>query len=236
MPITRTLLELRTDARRYADQESSAFVSDAEVDRYLNLGIAGLWHEWIQADIDRLLRRTEITTTAGTREYTLPDDFAAIRTVERLASSGSEVAFVLDSYNIGEGHSAGGSAFEAFGADAGLRYTVFGQGQSGTDTRLRFDPDPGARSFRVWYIPEPPVLTADGDTLDGVAGWEEWAVLWAAEQMMAKEESDPSALIRRRMEMTQRIRTLSASRNAGQAPSVVRARGRRLGVGRRARG
>ena len=233
MPILRTLLELRTDARRYADMESSEFVPDAEVDRYLNLGIAGLWHEWLQADVDRLLRTTEISTTSGTREYALPDDFAAIRLVEVLQGPGGDVLGPLESFNLGDGTTSGASHAQVYDY-IGVRYTVIGQGQSGDETRLLFDPDPQSRAYRVRYIPGPPVLVNDGNTLDGVAGWEEWAVLWAAEQMMAKEESDPSALIRRRAELTERMRILSGSRNAGMAPSVARVRHRRRG-GRRAR-
>jgi hypothetical protein len=226
MPRTRTLAQLRTEARQYADMESSAFVSDAEVDRYVNQGLAELWHVLVQADMDRYLSSTEIATTAGTYEYTVPADFASARTLERRESSGSERTYRLEPYNVSDGHSA-----EQYSevCTHGLRWTILYQGTDGTATRLRFNADPGGGFFRLWYVQAPEVLTDDADVWDGVAGWEEWAVLWAAEQMLAKEESDPSALIRRRSELTQRVQQVAGSRIIGTAPSPARVRNRRRG-------
>lgn len=226
MPLTRTLAQLRTDARRYADQVESEFCSDAEVDRYLNLGLAELWHVLVQADPDRYLGRTEIATVAGTREYALPDDFAAARTLEKLQGSGSERAYRLEPYNISDGNVGSGLA-TVNGRSSGLRWAVLYQGVDGSASRLRFNGDPGSGFFRLWYVQAPVELADDADTWDGVAAWEEFAVLWAAEQMMAKEESDPSALIRRRTELTARIRHIAGSRVIGTAPSVARVRHRR---------
>lgn len=222
MPRTRTLAELRTEARQYSDMESSAFVSDTEVTRLVNQGLAELWHVLVQADMDRYLSTTEISTTAGTYEYALPADFANARMLEKLEASGSERAYRLEPFNLSDGHSA--DVYDRRGR--GLSYTVLYQGTDGADSRLRFSGDPGAGYFRLWYVRAPEELAADGDTFDGVAGWEEWAVLWAAEQMLAKEESDPSVLIRRRMEMTQRIQHIAGSRVIGTAPSVARTRRR----------
>lgn len=228
MPLTRTLLQLRDDARCYADMESSAFVSDAEVTRYINLGCAGLWHVLVQANADRHATDTEITTVGGTYEYALPTDFAAIRKVEKRQTSGSETGWRLEPYNLSEDTEAiTGTGLGALTGYESLRYAVLRQGVDGADTRLRMSNDPGAGFLRVWYIQHPVELVDDTDTFDGVAGWEEWAVLWAAEQMMAKEESDPSALIRRRAELTERIKMISADRDIGTAPSVAMVRRRR---------
>lgn len=226
MPRTRTLAQLREEARQYADMEASSFVSDAEVNRYVNQGLAELWHVLVQADMDRYLSSTEIATTAGTYEYAVPADFASARTLERRESSGSERTYRLEPYNISDGHSAEQYS-ETF--IHGLRWTILYQGTDGTATRLRFNADPGGGFFRLWYVQAPEVLDNDADEWDGVAGWEEWAVLWAAEQMLAKEESDPSALIRRRSELTQRINQIAGSRVIGTAPSPARVRGRNRG-------
>lgn len=223
MPRTRTLLQLRNEARQYADMEGSAFVSDAEVTRYINLGNAELWHVLVQADPDRYLSRVEIATVAGTYEYEVPEDFASARVLEKLGASGSEDAYRLEPYNLSEGH---------VGQDHGsftlqLRWAIVYQGVDGADTRLRFQSDPGSGFVRLWYVSAPVELDDDADVWDGVAGWEEFSVLWAAEQMVAKEESDPSLLIRRRQELTQRIHQVAGSRIIGTAPSVARVRNRR---------
>ena len=226
MPRTRTFAQLREETRQYADMESSAFVSDEEVGRLVNQGLAELWHVLVQGDITRYAARTEIGTTAGTYEYVVPDDFASALHLEKLEASGSERAYRIEPFDLGDGHHGERSWYMA---RRGLRWTILYQGADGTGTRLRFNGDPGSEFFRLWYIAAPTVLSLDDDEWDGVAGWESWAALWAAEQLMAKEESDPSALIRRRSEMTTRMRTVAGSRIAGSAPSISRARNRRGG-------
>lgn len=236
MPDTRTLAEIRTDARRYADMENSAYASDDEVTRLVNLGIRALWMLHAQLDIDRPVLRTEISTTTGTREYTLPSDFVAVRLVEVLQSSGSEDAYPIRAYNLSEGHTSNTGLFgSAFADGEHLRYAIFGQGMDGSDARIRFDPDPQGRVFRFWYLANPGTLTADGDTFDGVVGWDDWVALWAAEQLMAKEESDPSALIRRRKELEAGMTHIAGSRDVGSAHRVAKTRGRRRRRGLRAR-
>lgn len=210
--------------------EASSFVSDAEVDRNVNLGLAKLWHLLVETNADRHATSTEIATSSGTLEYALPDDFAALRSVERLQGSGSEIGFPVGQYNLGEGHSHG--AYPVFADGDFIRYTLRGQGVDGAGTRLRFNVDPGARYFRAWYIQHPVALTADDDVFDGVAGWEELATCWAAEQLLIKEESDPSALMARRAELERQIRSTAAQRDRGTAPRVIKRRGRRRGRGR----
>lgn len=229
MPLTRTLADLRTDALQYADMEESEYIAEAEANRLVNLGLAGLWHVLVQADPDRYATDTEIATVAGTYEYGLPTDFASVRKVERLQSSGSERGYRLERYNLSE--DTGGEEWHGLRGDPhGLRYAVLRQGVAGADSALRLSSDPGAGFLRLWYIQHPVELVNDADTFDGVAAWEEYAVLWAAEQMVAKEESDPSALIRRRVELTDRIRDIAGSRDIGTAPSVANVRhGRRRG-------
>lgn len=227
MPRTRTLAELRTEARQYADMESSDFVSDTEVNRYVNQGLAELWHVLVQSNTTRYAAQTEITTVAGAYEYTVPADFANAIMVERLSGSGSEDAYRLEPYELTEGHASGSRAWLDNSRD--LRWTIVYQGTDGTGTRLRFNADPSSGYVRLWYVAAPEVLDNDADEWDGVAGWEEWAVLWAAEQMLAKEESDPSMLIRRRAELTKRINQIAGSRIIGTAPSTARVRNRRRG-------
>lgn len=236
MPDVRTLLEIRTDARRYADMESSAFASDAEVTRLVNLGIRAFWGELAQLDIDRPVQRTEISTVSGTREYSLPADFVSVRLVEVLSASGSEDASPIRPYNISEGHTSYSGLYGSANAEGeDIRYAIFGQGIDGAQTTLRFDPDPRGRFFRLWYLANPGELVADGDTYDGVIGWDDYVALWAAEQLLAKEESDPSALIRRRMELMQTIKKVAGSRDMNGAHRVARTRLRRRRRGPRAR-
>jgi hypothetical protein len=228
MPLTQQLSELRTSARRIADMERSTFVTDAEIDAYLNLGVRHLWALLFQSDIDRFVVRFEFTTTTGTREYTLPDDFMVVRLLEVLTTSGGEDAYPIQAYNLSEGHTSNTGLFgSAFTDGEHLRYAVYGQGTAGAGTRIRFDPDPQGRTFRLWYVAAPEELSVDGDLFDGVLGWEEWVTLWAGEQMLLKEESDPSLVIRRRQEVTSIMKKVAGSRDVGSAHRVAKVRGRR---------
>lgn len=61
---------------------------------------------------------------------------------------------------------------------------------------------------------------ADSTSLDGISGWEEYVVVDAAIKAMIKEESDPSALMSRKMELKQRVIDSAANRDAS-LPSRV---------------
>ena len=73
-----------------------------------------------------------------------------------------------------------------------------------------------------------PIVLAGGSTgnfqidacFDGVAGWEEFAVLMAAIRCMQKEESDPSELRTEMMEMHQTLTNMAEDRDASFATKV----------------
>jgi hypothetical protein len=70
------------------------------------------------------------------------------------------------------------------------------------------------------YTPAPPTLTLDADTFDGIAGFEQWAVLDAAIKALTKEESDVSVLLAQRAMKEQEIARLAPTRDA-QFPDRV---------------
>lgn len=79
----------------------------------------------------------------------------------------------------------------------------------------------GVSYYRVWYYPNPKVLVADTDSLDGRSGWEEWVVVDAAMKILAKEESDTTALEREATRIWARITTVAENRDAGQAKRIT---------------
>src|SRR5690554_3061398 len=88
MASTITRANMRTAARRRADMVSSTFVTDAEFDDFLNIGIKKLHALVFRANPDHHLVTSahEITTTAGTTAYSLPSDFMALRRVDYVSS------------------------------------------------------------------------------------------------------------------------------------------------------
>lgn len=64
-----------------------------------------------------------------------------------------------------------------------------------------------AYPFTVWYLPKFTDLSADGDTFDGVAGWEEWVVWDVVCQVIARDQFPQAFAIaeQRRAEVEQRV-------------------------------
>jgi len=76
-------------------------------------------------------------------------------------------------------------------------------------------------SMRLDYIPVATEMDDDADTIDGVNGWDEVVVLTAAIDIKNKKEDDPSALLRKKAELEQRIDKM-APRDEGSPRHIVR--------------
>lgn len=74
---------------------------------------------------------------------------------------------------------------------------------------------------RLRYIPAPAVFTDDDETIDGVAGWEALLVTDVAIMMLEKEESDTTALERRRMRDQARIQQMAQNRDVSMPGTVT---------------
>lgn len=218
MPRTRTREQIRDSARQLADQVGSTFVTDAAANFWIDQAVAELWDLLLAADPDRYLVTSNVNTTQGTKGYALPADFYKLRGVDLLV--GSE-RYSLEPYQFAERNRYRAEAV-AFPASefSGVRYRVQRGGMTGSTGEIRFEPDPGTNTYELHYLQAPQLLTTDGATFDGVAGWEDWVVYTVAIQMMLKEESDPSGLMAERARIEQRINRMAADRDMGRAPRI----------------
>ena len=117
-----------------------------------------------------------------------------------------------------------GTSLYALPADFRTLLEVYAQ-QSSTQVRLVHPMRPGERgryrtpttswSLTVDYVPAPPTLVNDGDTFDGVSGWEELIANLMARDVMVKRESDPGAVMASIGALQARIQTRSRSRDRG---------------------
>ena len=87
MALTRTLSELRDTARALADEVESDFITDAQLDFWINQAIAALWDLVTQADPDRYYKVGTIPTTEGTKNYALPPDFYKLRALDLISGN-----------------------------------------------------------------------------------------------------------------------------------------------------
>lgn len=84
-----------------------------------------------------------------------------------------------------------------------------------------------AGSVRVRYIPAPTVFTTDVQTIDGISGWESLLITDVAIMMLEKEESDTTALERRRQREMARVSLMAQNRDvvsSGVVSDVTRPR------------
>ena len=78
----------------------------------------------------------------------------------------------------------------------------------------------GNQTIRIWYVPRPHQLINLTDTVDGVAGWEEYMIADICIKMLAKEESDVSVFAAQKAEMEKRLLEMSKNRNLGEPQTV----------------
>lgn len=83
-----------------------------------------------------------------------------------------------------------------------------------------YRPPAAAVSMRVDYIPCAPVLTTTGDSVDGVNGWEELIVVYAALDFRARRQEEPGWLQKREQELEARIKKM-AYRDAGVPDRII---------------
>jgi hypothetical protein len=87
--------------------------------------------------------------------------------------------------------------------------------------RGRYKAPTGVWTVDIEFIPVPDVLEDDGDTFDGVSGWEELIANLMAKDVMTKRESDPSVVINNIVRLEQRIVSRSRSRDKGGSKMVT---------------
>jgi hypothetical protein len=208
-----TLAQLRTRSRQRADMEDSDFVSDSELNGYINASIAEL-HDLLVAAYGEdyfLASPHAITTSNGTADYNLPTDFYKIKGVDVRLNSNDWSS--IRPFNFNERNRNQDVTWGIIGGP-NLRYRVMG-------SKIKFSPTPtGTYSVQLWYVPVATTLASDSDSLNDVNGFSEYVIVDAAIKMLQKEESDVSVLLAQKADLRKRIENMAANRDAGQPESI----------------
>ena len=185
-----TLAELRTQAKQRADMVNSDFVTTPEWNTYLSSAYMELYDLLVGAyGNDYYATFGNTQTTDGTTtRYALPADFYKLLGVDQMIAGRW-------------------SNVQPFSVTDRNRTSAYA-GQ----------PAPAGVQYRLIYIPRPAALALDADTVDGVAGWEDYVVVRAAAKALAKEESDVSVLASELQLLTKRIEAMAENRDAGNPP------------------
>lgn len=207
MARSETLLGLRTQVRSRGEFRPT-YISDSELTTMINQSIAEVYDLLVGVSQDYFLTYSDVAVVAGTATYTLPATFYKAFGVDYVRPDG--VLVPMSKFMWPERGN-----LVRNGAPELTRYRVMGPD-------LRLEPAPGwSGTVRFWYIPAPTKLVADGDTFDGISGWEEYVVLDCCVKCAAKEESDASVFMAQKAAMAERIRSLGSERDYHEADRVV---------------
>jgi hypothetical protein len=215
-PVSTTLTELRDRARQRADMVNSAFVTDTELTTYINQGFFELYDLVVASFEDYFTTSTTFTISSG-NTTNLPAGFYKLRGVDFQADATTGVYVPLRMYNFLNRNTRNTAPYYMTGG-AAREYRIMGD-------QLLFIPADGATgNYRLWYVPTASELANGTDTIPtslSKFGWDEYIVLYAAERMLAKEESDTSDIIRQRGEIAARIEKMAANRDIEQVEHVT---------------
>lgn len=217
MATTMTLAELRTASRQRADMVNSQFVSDSELNSYINQSYFELYDILIQKYGDNYFVATPYTfvTDGQNNFFSLPSDFYKLLGVDLALSNTLDSFVTIRPFNFGDRNRYAIPNFQSFYGVTNLRYRLNGN-------KLWLTPIPGAnQTIKVWYIPKLTTLASDTDTVDGISGWTEYIIIDAAIKMLQKEESDVTVLMAQKVAMLDRIKNAAENRDAAFPATVV---------------
>lgn len=202
MARTITLLELRTAVLERGGWSVSADLTTAVLNDVINEAIAELWDTLIQADKDRLATSTNLATAVGNDAVALPADFYELLKLE--CQDGAEWV-PIKPVALKVAH--------RFTTLTGKHYRRRLQGSN-----IRLVPTPQAiETLRLWYIPYATKLTADGNTFDGINGYEEHIIQLAKYRCEVRQDlPSQEATYREVGRLLGRVRTASSDRDADE--------------------
>ena len=193
---TFTESDLRTRARRRADMENSSFVSDAEIQDYLNSSISELHDFMVKSYEDYFVSEQAYSVPIATGGANLPDDFYKALGVDY--ESGG-ITSTLRAYSFSE-RNVYNTPYAVIDRLAEPMYKVEGN-------KIKLIPNNSqSGSITLYYVPQATQFSSTVTEIENVIpGFEEYVVVATAIRMLMKEESDVSALERERQQLASRI-------------------------------
>lgn len=207
MPRTIQLDALR-DRIRARGEVSSTYLTDAELTDWINESYAELYDIILDASASNLPLDTQsVSIVAGTGEYTLDTDYYRLKGVD-VDYEGRQYSLRRFTWSERNGAvSNNGTPLYSF-------YHEFG-------SKIYIRPTPQwSGTLTVWFIPNPPLLVNDTDTIDTYAGWDEYVVLDVLFKAAVARDIDPSAISVQKDAAKKRISAAASSTDHDQ-PRMV---------------
>jgi hypothetical protein len=222
---TMTLAQLRTAIRQRADMVNSTFISDAELNSYINQSYFELYDLLVQKYGDNyyVASPLQFDCDGSSQQYALPngtnydgaDPFYKLLGVDLQLGNQQDSFVTLKPFNFSDRNRYAVPNFQSFYGVTNLRYRLNGD-------NIWFTPIPASnQTIQVWYVPRLTQLTDDADTCDGISGWTEYIICDAAIKCLTKEESDPSVFMAQKQALIQRIEAAAENRDAANPATVA---------------
>ena len=180
-----TLRQLMTRARQRANDNTSQFATDAELADMCSQSYAE-FYDLVRGSTfgGQYYRSVEnITMVAGTASYALPADFCSVISVDCFISGSGNDSMVRSAMRFQEEQR---NMFRFWPTGGWTQVTPIYYDLQGPN--IAFIPLPqAAHIVGLNYVPTAKVLvSADGDSIDSINGWDEWIVLDVAIKLLQK--------------------------------------------------
>ncbi len=218
-----TLLQMRTRVRERADMQNTEFVSDSEVNNYVNDGLSELndlfitkYEEYVVSSVGPL------NLSAGQESYNISADFGIFNFMKILGidlnTGGRVIPMKRFMFSERDYWTIPNAPWNI--SVVPYRYSVRGE-------EIFFFPKSGvAGTITIWYIPQYCKMETDTDTICNFLpylnnGWEEYAVITAAIKCLQKEESDTMPLMQEKAIQLKRIEDVAQNRDVGEPGRIT---------------
>ena len=143
-----SLSDLRVACRQRADMVNSTFISDAELNSYINASYYELYDLLVQKyGNDYYVKEYSFNLVGNQSRYDLPDDFYKLLGVDLEISSGPDGYVSLRPFTLAERNRYSTANVQTWIGVTNLRYRISGN-------KLWFTPSPQTgQTIRIWYVP-----------------------------------------------------------------------------------
>jgi hypothetical protein len=216
-----TYAQIIARARQRTDMVENEFVDDTtELLLWAGDDLAELDDLLIRSSDDYKLTTTARTVAAGADYFAVPDDFLALRGVDRQVSGAWAT---LDRFSLAERNRYADQVGIA-GRWCTARYRLAG-------ARVYITPaDSAPGAYQIHYVPKFTAPTATSDALPtymDTQAWHAFAVASLCAKIKAKQDLDPGVFLQDRAEQRQRVLDAAHPRDKGSPRRVVNTRRRR---------
>ena len=201
MARTRTLAEMRTDIRNRGDYANSAVFTDPILTDFINSAIAEAYELIASASESYYVTSATVTTTAGQDYVALPSTVFKVSRVDLLIGGTYVKQRKFD--------------LHSFVDDADLTEQYMYRVQ-GANLYLMPTPTVSTDTLKVWYTPYATKLAADGDTFDGVNGFEELVIQLALYRCDQRDRRPTGERLQEIARLMERVRKNAEGRDSSE--------------------